>query len=153
MEFLDELVFRSGKVIVGRSKVTSPNFVTFDGKKVLAPTYEIVYFEIFDKWFSIGKIRNLRGEHTGYYCDIVTPPKLSGDWIELTDLFLDLWVSPDLRYRILDEDELEEALKKGWINRQLYEKAKKELWKLIRMVEKGRFPPYLVKELERKLCL
>jgi len=81
------------------------------------------------------------------------PPRLVGDWVELTDLFLDLWVSPDLRYNILDEEELEEALQNGWVTEQLYQKAKSELEKLVYKVEKGRFPPRLVRDLERKFYL
>jgi len=153
MEFLDELVFRSDQIIVGKSHVTSANSVIFDGKTVLAQGFPIIYFQFLGKWFTIVKIRNLQGEHTGYYCDIVLPPRLSGKWVEITDLFLDLWVSPDLRYRILDEDELEEALQKEWIKKELYDKARRELQRLIRKVENKRFPPPPVKDLERKLCL
>lgn len=153
MEFWDDLIFRSNKVIVGRSHVTSVNYITFDNKKVLAPGFAIVYFEFIDKWFSIGKIRNLHGKHTGYYCDIIMPPRLLDDGVELTDLFLDLWVSPDLRYKILDEDEFEDAFRKGWITKELHDKAKRELQKLILAVENRRFPPAPVRELERKLRL
>jgi predicted RNA-binding protein associated with RNAse of E/G family len=153
MELNDELVFRSGKVIVGRSQVSSENSVAFDGQTVLAPSFRIVYFELLGKWFTVDKVWNLQGKHTGYYCDIVMPPRLKGDWLELTDLFLDLWVSPDLRYKVLDEDELEEALKNGWIRKELHDKAKYELQKLIRAVENRRFPPRMVKNLERKLNL
>jgi len=152
MEHWHELVFRSNKVIVWKSHIISANFV-FDGKIVLAPGFEMVYFEFLGKWFAIGKIRNMHGEHTGYYCDIVTPPRLLDDGVELTDLFLDLWVSPDLRFQVLDQEELEEALEKRWITKQLYERAKKELEKLTRLVQKGKFPPKLVKELEERLHL
>jgi len=153
MESLDDLLFRSGKMIVGKSLVTSENYVTFDNRMVLAKGYRIVYFEFFGKWFTIVKIWNRQGQHTGYYCDIVMLPKTTDDCIEITDLFLDLWVSPDLRYKILDEDELEDALQKEWITRELYDRARRELKKLIRLVEKKKFPPPIVKELERKLRL
>lgn len=153
MEFLDELVLRSDKIIVGRSQVTSPNSVTFEGKIVLAQGFKIIYFQFLNKWFTVVKVRNLQGRHTGYYCDIVMPPRVLGDGVEITDLFLDLWVSPDIRYKILDEEELEEALRKGWITQELHDKAKKELQKLIGRVENRRFPPTLVKDLERKLHL
>jgi predicted RNA-binding protein associated with RNAse of E/G family len=114
----------------------------------------VVYFELVGKWFNVIKIRNLQGKHTGYYCDIATPPKLLEDGsIETTDLFLDLWVSPDLRYRVLDDKELDEALKKGWITKQLYEKARKELKKLAALVEQRKFPPLLVRQLEEELRL
>ena len=116
--------------------------------------YQIVYFEMMKKWFSVGKIRDLDGKHTGYYCDIITPPRLLEDRVvEITDLFLDLWVSPDLRYEVLDEEELEDALEKGWIAKQLYEKSRIELGKLVTSVKRGDFPPRLVKYLEIQLGL
>jgi hypothetical protein len=128
--------------------------VTFDGKVVLAQDFEIVYFEISRKWFTVVKVWNTRGEHTGYYCDIVTPFRmLSDDVIEQRDLFLDLWVSPDLRFKVLDQDELENALEKGWITKQLYEKAKKELERLVQSVKSKEFPPKLVIQLAEKLQL
>jgi len=154
MDLYDVLIYRSKKVIVGKSQITSTHSVMFDGKAVLAPGFQIVYFEMMGKWFTVGKIRDLRGRHTGYYCDIVTSPRLLKDGgIELTDLFLDLWVSRDLRYKVLDEDELENALRKRWISKRLYDKAKEQLRKLVDIVERGRFPPYHVKYLERRLGL
>jgi len=153
MEFLDELVFRSDRLVVGKSHVTSENSVVFDGETVLARGFPIIYFQFFAKWFTIVKVRNLQGEHTGYYCDIVLPPRLVGGWVEIKDLFLDLWVSPDLRYGVLDEDEFEEALRKGWITKKLCARARLELLKLVQMVEKKEFPPVQVKELEVKLGL
>ena len=38
------------------------------------------------KWFAIGKIRNMQGRHTGYYCDIVTPQKNCLKMEELSSL-------------------------------------------------------------------
>jgi len=149
----DDLVYRSKRVVVGRSEVTSAHSVVFDNEVVLAPGFPIVYFELMGKWFTVGKIRNLQGTHTGYYCDIVTPPRLFDDGIELTDLFVDLWVSPDLRCKVLDEEELEDAFRKGWITEQLYSKAKMEVEKLVRLVRSGKFPPREVRYLETKLSL
>jgi len=154
LDIYDDLIYKSEGVIVGKSRITSEHLVIFDGEVVLAAGFEIVYFELLGKWFTVGKIRNLQGRHTGYYCDIVTPPRLLADAeVEITDLFLDLWVSPDLRFKVLDEEELENAFHKGWITKQLYEKAKRELKALINVVEKGKFPPYHVRYLENKLNL
>lgn len=136
LDIYDELIYKSRRVIVGKSQITSTHMVEFDGEVVLAPSFQIVYFELAGKWFTIGKIRNLNGEHTGYYCDIVTPPRpLEDNGVELTDLFLDLWVSPTLGFKVLDEEELETALRKDWITRQLYNKAREELEKLIKIVK------------------
>jgi predicted RNA-binding protein associated with RNAse of E/G family len=121
---------------------------------VLANGFQIFYFDLFGKWFTVGKIRNLQGIHTGYYCDIVMPPRLLDDGgVEVTDLFLDLWVSPDLKFKVLDKEELENALLRGWITKQLYNKAKEEVIKLLKIVESKKFPPYPVKHLEKKLHL
>jgi predicted RNA-binding protein associated with RNAse of E/G family len=153
MDVYDDLVYKSENVIVGRGRTTSVHSVVFNDEVVLAAGFQIVHFELTGRWFTVGKIRNLQGKHTGYYCDIVTPPRLSHDGVELTDLFLDLWVSPDLRYKVLDEEELEDAFQKGWITKLLYDKAKKELEKLISKVKEGKFPPPNVKSLETKLQL
>lgn len=126
----------------------------FNDEVVLAPGFQIVYFELMGKWFTVGKIRDLHGRHTGYYCDIVTPPRLSEDGgVELTDLFLDLWVSPELGYKVLDEGELEEAFRRGWITKLLHDRAIRELKKLVHQVDKRDFPPVQVKRLEEKLRL
>jgi len=154
LNFYDDLVYKSRRVVIGKSHVKSAHEVEFDGEVVLANGFQFLYFDLMDKWFTVGKIRDLQGKHTGYYCDIVTPPKLLGDGgVEITDLFLDVWVSPDLRYRVLDEEELEEAFEKSWLNEQLYRKAKKELKKLVSLVRNGSFPPRIVKRLETKLRL
>jgi predicted RNA-binding protein associated with RNAse of E/G family len=154
LDLYDELIYKSERIVVGRAVIASAHSVEFEGEVVLKAGFEIAYFELVGKWFTIGKIRNLQGKHTGYYCDINTPPKLLADGgVELTDLFLDLWVSPDLRYKVLDEEELETAYRKSWVTKQLYERAKKELKKLIEIVEDGQFPPKSVKRLEKKLSL
>lgn len=153
LDLHDDLIYMSKRVVVGRSKITSAHSVVFDNEVVLAPGFPIVYFELMGKWFTVGKIRNLQGRHTGYYCDIVTPPRLFDDGIELTDLFVDLWVSPDLRCKLLDEEELEDAFRKGWVAEQLYSKAKIEAEKLVRLVRSGMFPPREVRYLEKKLSL
>jgi len=152
LDLHDDLVYRSKGIIVGKSQIRSANSVVFDEKTVLASGYQIVYFDMMRKWFSVGKIRDLNGKHTGYYCDIITPPRLLKDGVvEITDLFLDLWVAPNLRYKVLDEEELDDALQKGWITEQLYKKSRTELEKLITLVKRGDFPPPLVKHLEMQL--
>jgi predicted RNA-binding protein associated with RNAse of E/G family len=154
LDIYDDLIYKSKRVIVGKSRITSEHSVMFDGEVVLAAGFEIVYFELLGKWFTVGKIRNLQGRHTGYYCDIVMPPKLLADGgVEITDLFLDLWVSPDLQFKVLDEEEFENAFHKGWITKQLYEKAKREMKALTNVVKKRNFPPYHIRYLEKKLNL
>jgi predicted RNA-binding protein associated with RNAse of E/G family len=137
LDLYDRLVYRSKSVVTCKSKITSEHPVVFDGETVLSSSFQIIYFQLTGKWLTIGKIRNLNGSHTGYYCGIVTPPHLLEDGgMELTDLFLDLWVSLDLRYKVLDEEELERVLCEGWITRDLCCRARKKLEKLVDLIEK-----------------
>jgi predicted RNA-binding protein associated with RNAse of E/G family len=150
----NELVYRDENVVVAKYVTPTRKSVMFDREVVLAAGYHITYFELSGQWFTVCKIRNTEGKHTGYYCDIATPPRFFEDRIEQTDLFLDLWVFPDLRrYKMLDEDELEPALANGWIEKPLYDRAKQEIRKLVCEVEAGRFPPTIVKNVEEKLHL
>lgn len=149
-----ELVYRDESVVVAKYVTSTRKSVVFDKEVVLSAGYQVTYFELPGQWFNVSKIRNTEGKHTGYYCDIATPPLFFEDRVEQTDLFLDLWVFPDLfRHQMLDEDELEAALANGWIEKPLYDRAKQEVRKLIREVEAGRFPPTVVKNVEERLRL
>ena len=64
-----------------------------------------------DRWYDVDKVYNLQDQFAGDYCDIISPMTRTKTHFEITDLFLDMWVSPDGNYRILDEDEFESASK------------------------------------------
>jgi len=66
----------------------------------------------------------------------------------ITDLFLDLWITPDGRYMVLDEDELEVALAKNVISSSLARQARKELQILIKSTKSGRFPPASIRKIQ-----
>ena len=48
------------------------------------------------------------GELKGWYCNVTKPARVDGDELTFVDLALDLWVWPDSRYLVLDEDEFAE---------------------------------------------
>ena len=96
-------------------------------------------------WYDLGKIYNPQGEFTGYYCDIIKPMQKSGTQIEITDLFLDLWVTPELSYQILDRDGFVFAKQNGWIEPRLANQAEQALNQLINTIESTHFPPAPVK--------
>ena len=56
--------------------------------------------------------------------------------------------SSDSSYHILDEDEFELAVKKGWMDNTLAQKARQELDNLIQLVKAGKFPPEIVETIE-----
>lgn len=59
-----------------------------------------------DRWYNIFEIHDRDNQELkGYYCNISSPAQFMDGRIEYTDLFLDLWVSPDGIQTLLDEDE------------------------------------------------
>lgn len=83
----------------------------------------VVKYLFFRKWFSVMQLLDREGAHLGYYVDIDTPiHKVRGEFY-LTDMFLDLWVSPDGTLIELDRDEFEQGFRSGLITRYQYRKA------------------------------
>jgi predicted RNA-binding protein associated with RNAse of E/G family len=62
----------------------------------------------------------------GWYCNIGKPAVIEADSVSYVDLALDLWVAPDGRQTVLDEDELE-ALQLDEVTRNSAYAALKEL--------------------------
>ncbi len=63
-----------------------------------------------DRWYNIFEIHaGESGALKGWYCNITRPANILSDRLEYVDLFLDLWVSPDGRQTVLDEEEFQAA--------------------------------------------
>jgi len=64
-----------------------------------------------DRWYNIFEVHDRDdGALKGWYCNVGRPALVGSDTVSYVDLALDLWVSPDGRQTVLDEDEFE-ALK------------------------------------------
>lgn len=62
------------------------------------------------KWFSIWEVRSKRtGRIKGWYCNICRPFELEGDELRFRDMELDVFLFPDGRFAVLDEDDLARA--------------------------------------------
>lgn len=113
-----------------------------NGLPVIYDGYRGILFDFFDRWYNVVKIYDEKRGFVGYYSDIRTPPERIPEGYEAVDLVLDLWVEPDGNYTILDEDEFEEAE----MDDHLRKKAEETLSRLIKMIEKGRYPPVCVSD-------
>ena len=149
--FKQKLIYFDETVIVTQQNINISKPLIVGDNVVLDDDYTALWFIFPGKWYDIGKIHNLAGSPTGYYCDIISPMKRlepeSTEFVfsvEITDLCLDLWVCTDGSYQVLDEDEFEVAVKNGWVDESLAQKAQRELNKLIQLVKGGRFPPEVV---------
>ena len=109
-------------------------------------TISKVYF--FDEPFNILEFRELDGNLLGHYSDIGEPAiRVSENEIQMTDLFLDIWLLPDGKLLELDWDEFEEAVEKQIITPSQAELARNAMKRLVDEVAKGVYPSkYVNKE-------
>lgn len=60
-----------------------------------------------DRWFNIFDIVSVSRRRKGWYCNVAQPAAIFGERIEQIDLLLDVWVDPQGRSLVLDQDEFE----------------------------------------------
>jgi predicted RNA-binding protein associated with RNAse of E/G family len=146
-EWEHELLLDTPEMIVSEFIFSGlPKPSELEGRIITENGYRGILFEFVNEWYEIIKIWNHDGDLVGYYCNINEPPVMFDGGYEVIDLFLDLWVYPDLEYFILDEDELLDAYERNWIDIDQKEKAREVLAGLVAMVKSGRFPPRIVDE-------
>lgn len=134
-------------------KVTLAEKVPFDppirihGKVALEAGSDAVWFTFPGRWHDIGRFHLADGTFTGLYSNILTPPIIreDGTW-HTTDLFLDLWAAPNGALEILDGDELEEALERGWVSPETADRAREEVLWIQGSFREGKWPPPIVRE-------
>lgn len=73
----------------------------------------------------------------GIYCDISRPVKKIEDGFSFVDLYLDVWQPVDEKPMILDEDELNEAVKLEYISHDEAESARKTATALVNVLMSG----------------
>jgi predicted RNA-binding protein associated with RNAse of E/G family len=107
--------------------------------------YQAVWFLFKGKSYDVGRFYRPDGTFTGYFVDVLEPVVWEGSdpatLRHLVDLILDLWIAPDGRFQLLDEDELEDALHRGVISRTEADTARGVANELAEAVQAGTFPP------------
>ena len=100
-----------------------------------------VYFKY---GWKVSKFFNKDGSLKFWYCDIIKHEyHEEEDKYIIIDLLLDVIIYEDGHYEVLDEEELEEALKDGIITNEIAEEAKQKLKALLQKIKENKF-----KELE-----
>ena len=146
--FNQRLVLERDDVIVTVTDPLSlPEPITVDGELVLESGSQAVWFTFPGVWHDVGRFYRADSTFVGFYANILTPPNINGRVWHTTDLFLDVWVQDDSPARILDEDELEEALERGHIDPHTADRAREEATRLIELAETGDWPPDIVREM------
>lgn len=162
--YRQELILDHGEVKVTFQPATPlPGPVRVDGRTVLEPGSPAVWFTFPGRWHDIGRFHDADGRFTGIYANVLTPcvlhppgpdPEEPIRW-DTTDLFLDVWLAPDGSVRVLDRDDLEEAVQEGHVTAQLAGTARTETRRILADLEAGTWPPPVVEAwtLERVLEL
>jgi protein associated with RNAse G/E len=145
------LLYDGNEGIVSASLMELPGTLGLKEKRTQKHHCPVLWFNFPLAWHNIGAVYDKQEGLIGYYCDILTPIRRIPKGFRTTDLFLDLWVFPDGRYIILDEEEFEEAVRRKWIGNLWRKRAQKELEDLIAQVKEGRFPPSFVRDFLEKL--
>lgn len=100
----------------------------------------ITKFYFFHENFNLLLFQDEQEGILGYYSDIGTPLIRTGDGYQMTDWFLDIWLSPDGTLFELDIDEFEEALSKDLLPSADADLARETFERLIREVKQGIYP-------------
>jgi hypothetical protein len=90
--------------------------------------------------FDVLEFFDTAGGFAGYYSDIVTPlTRVDGEY-HLTDLFLDVWITPAGAAHELDWDEFDEAVQGGVLSEAQRAHALSALERLRAEIAAGAFP-------------
>ena len=140
--FHQQLVHRTaGCIVTVLEHATIEEPVIVRDAIVLERGAPVVWFTFPGAWHDIGRFHTCRGDFTGFYANILTPVRFVSpkEW-ETTDLFLDVWL--DARgTSLLDEDELEAAVRNGAVSAGDAIRARAEAAALLDGAAAGTWPP------------
>ncbi|MCI0435809.1 MAG: DUF402 domain-containing protein [Gemmatimonadetes bacterium] len=116
-------------------------------RRVLEPDSPVIWFTFPGAWHDIGLFHLTDGTFTGTYANAITPVRFvdARTW-QTTDLFLDLWLDAGGSVFVLDEDELEHALRLRVIEPALARRARAEITRVRTDAAHGDWPPPIVGE-------
>ncbi len=153
--FRQPIIHESPEVIVTFSRaisVSSP--MELGGEVVLETGSDIVWFTFPGLWHDIGRFHSARGTFTGFYANLLTPVEmLPGNIWRTTDLFLDVWMKPGHAPRLLDEEELQDALDADALEARTARRAREEAEGILERASAGAWPPPVVHEWTRERAL
>lgn len=128
----DEILYRDENLLVTRWKAIKPRADISGG----------ISYAFLKDGIKISRFYDNSNKFLYWYCDIIDAEyDKEKDLYLLTDLLLDVKISPDGTARVLDADELAEALQKGMVTKEQAARSLKRLDSILSMVYQGIFPP------------
>lgn len=126
----DEIVYSDDEVLITRWKTINPKTEFDHGSSVY----------IYDKGIKISKFYKEDGSLLYWYIDIVeyTPDHDKGE-LTVTDLLADVVIHPSGRVKVVDLDELADALEKGLITQEQTSNCLRQLNNLLVTIQRDKF--------------
>ena len=129
----DELLYRDEKTIITRWNTLKP-------KKDLHHGFSCYFL---DKGVKVSKFYKADGTQICWYCDIVTHSyDEATDTYVFTDLLADVLVYPNGQVKVVDLDELADAVEPHLISQELLLTALRQLNTLLSHIYSGKFSEY-----------
>lgn len=133
----DELIYRDENLLITRWDAIKPR-QDFSGG---------ISYAFLNEGFKAGRFYDNEGRFLYWYCDIIDVQyDEENDIYTLIDLLVDIKLMPDGAVRVLDADELAQALEQKLITTEQACNALKSLDKVLKMIYDGKFPPDICKE-------
>ena len=123
--FMEKDEFTGYITLLHLVQVTEPLWVKYAEENVCIVDDGYMWLQHFPsgKNYSLTTMFNTKGEVVQWYIDICNEIGIEHNIPWWDDLFLDIIILPTGEIVQLDEDELEEALIKGWIDQSMYNLA------------------------------
>jgi predicted RNA-binding protein associated with RNAse of E/G family len=138
----DELVFRDDDLVITKWKVIRPRVDIDRG----------ISFAFLKEGYKISKFYDPQGKFVYWYCDIIDVEyDEKSDTYTLIDLLVDVKIMPDGSVRVLDIDEIADALEGNIITKELAIEAMRKLDRLLKIIYEGNFPPEVCRREEYNL--
>ncbi|MEM3396985.1 MAG: DUF402 domain-containing protein [Thermoplasmata archaeon] len=110
-----------------------------DGKVVIDRSCRAFCADFIGKPYEILVVLDKENALRGYYVNINRKIERQENKIFVHDLFLDIWVFPDMKWQVLDEEEFEAAREKGLLPEEDVELARQTLKEFLEKIDSGEF--------------
>ncbi|MEM3444976.1 MAG: DUF402 domain-containing protein [Thermoplasmata archaeon] len=138
--WLNEKIYEDENVVVSLFDFSQlkKEFVV-EGKVVIDRGCKALCADFIGKPYEILAVLDKENGLRGYYVNINREILRDGNRVFVYDLFLDIWVFPDLKWKVLDADEFEEAKKAGLLSQKDILLASQTLKEFLEIIETGKF--------------
>jgi protein associated with RNAse G/E len=93
-----------------------------------------------DRWYNVFRFSDTDRKLKNFYCNVNEPPQFDGNVLSYIDLDIDVLVSPDLTYKILDVDDFAENATRYSYPEDVQANARQAVTELIELIEARAFP-------------